>query len=124
MKEPTLREKMADTMRRRNAYIEAHALDRFEDLPEELESEFLKVRARAFCAYPNCRKPWLLTEEKSPLKACSKCKWAYYCSVRVFSFFLLATKRSNIVYVAQMSEEGLGASQERALLTYRGNYQR
>ena len=83
LKEPTPKQLSADTMRRRDAYVELHNLDKFEDLPDEIEDEFLETRAHAFCAYPLCGKPWLLTEEKSPLKACSKCKWTYYCSVRI-----------------------------------------
>ena len=100
-------------MRRRDAYVELHNLDKFEDLPDEIEDEFLETRAHAFCAYPLCGKPWLLTEEKSPLKACSKCKWTYYCSVRICSFFLSAYLRLEIMFAARMSEEGLAAPQDR-----------
>lgn len=81
MQGPTPRQLMVDIMRRRNSYVQAHNLDKFEDLPDALEDEFAATRARAFCANPECGKPWLLSEEKSPLKACSKCKWTTYCSV-------------------------------------------
>ncbi|KLO14809.1 hypothetical protein SCHPADRAFT_850479 [Schizopora paradoxa] len=37
--------------------------------------------ALAFCANPSCLKVWLEKDEECPLKACSNCKWTYYCSV-------------------------------------------
>lgn len=39
--------------------------------------------ALAFCANPSCSKVWLEKDAECPLKACSKCKWTYYCSVRL-----------------------------------------
>jgi len=38
--------------------------------------------ALAFCANPSCSKAWLEKDEECPLKACSKCKWTYYCSAK------------------------------------------
>lgn len=81
MLRPTGKNLMADSIRRRNNYFEAHNLSKFDALSDELEMNFATSRARAFCANPECGKPWLITEEKSPLKACSRCKWTYYCSV-------------------------------------------
>lgn len=81
MLEPTPKQRMEDIQRRRNAYIDANNLRRTDELPDEVESQFWTNRARGFCANPDCLKPWLRTEEVSPLKACSRCKWTYYCSV-------------------------------------------
>jgi hypothetical protein len=37
---------------------------------------------RAYCANPQCMKPWK-KGEKNPLKACKGCKYTMYCSVSV-----------------------------------------
>lgn len=93
---PTDKQIMVYTLRRMNDYALAHNIDLYKKLsddiedddPEvneqqfkELDNELTVTRARAFCANPSCGKPWLFSEEKSPLKACSRCRWASYCSV-------------------------------------------
>ena len=46
---------------------------------------------RACCANPSCLKPWFGSQEDSPLQACSKCKFTFYCSVRTYSRLMSAS---------------------------------
>jgi hypothetical protein len=69
---------------RRRAFMQS---ERYKQV-EENEKNVL-----ACCANTSCLKPWLESQENSPLQACSKCKFTYYCSVCIL-FSFQASKRS------------------------------
>jgi hypothetical protein len=47
------------------------------------QAEKNEKNVQACCANPKCLKPSFESQENSPLLACSKCKFTFYCSVCV-----------------------------------------
>ena len=90
MRCPTTDQMNKGTMLHKDAFAKVHNFDKFEDLPDKIKNKFRQPCFRALCAYPECGKAWLITEERSPLRSCGKCDWAYYCSVRICSSLLFA----------------------------------
>ncbi|KAA1472778.1 hypothetical protein DENSPDRAFT_778964 [Dentipellis sp. KUC8613] len=84
MNQPTPRQRQAHLLAR-NAREQAlvpvsiSPLEEQEGDDELVDNPLYDMRVKAYCANIACNRPWF-ADEANPLRACTRCKWAYYCS--------------------------------------------